>query len=241
MTSKTESDRRPSGGFVRWLLPALAFLWALPASSAAAKAPMVPSWSAVATLRAKTVGVFEKPGAKHPFVRFSSRNSDGAIQTFLVAGTLGKWVQIYLPIRPNGSKGWVKASQVNLARDDYFVQIELRRHRLTLFRAGRVIVREPVGVGRLALPTPRGLYYIVELLKQPDPRGPYGPYAFGLSAYSNVLYTFGGGPGQVGLHGTDAPTGLGRDVSHGCIRMKNASIKKLARLLPLGTPVRITR
>ena len=227
------------GRLVRRAFPVV-LLMCVAASPAVAKAPTVPKWSAVATLHVKSIGVYEAPGRKHPFVRFSSRNSDGAIQTFLVAGVLRNWVQIYLPIRPNGSKGWVKASQLNVARDDYFVHIQLRLHRLSVYRAGRLLDREPVGVGRSVLPTPRGLYYIVELLRQPDPNGPYGPYAFGLSAYSNVLYTFGGGAGQIGVHGTDDPAGIGREVSHGCIRMKNAAITKLARLLPLGTPIRIS-
>jgi lipoprotein-anchoring transpeptidase ErfK/SrfK len=73
-----------------------------------------------------------------------------------------------------------------------------------------------------------------------DRAGAYGPYAFGLSAHSNVLYSFGGGPGQIGLHGTNNPASLGTNASHGCIRISNAGITKLARLLPLGTPVTIS-
>jgi lipoprotein-anchoring transpeptidase ErfK/SrfK len=90
-------------------------------------------------------------------------------------------------------------------------------------------------------PTPVGLYYITELLKQPDPTGPYGPYAFGLSAHSDVLNEFAGRDGILGLHGTDFPQGIGTNVSHGCIRMSNHAITKLAHVLPVGTPVRITR
>jgi lipoprotein-anchoring transpeptidase ErfK/SrfK len=229
------------GGFVRRALPVLFLVAvAVAVAPAAAKGPSVPKWSAVATLRGKSIAVYERPGAKHPFLRFSNRNSDGAPQTFLVRGELKGWIQIYLPIRPNGSKGWVRARQIRLARDDYYVRIQLRRHRITVWRSGRVIFQQPVGVGRAVLPTPKGLYYIVEVLKQPEPTGPYGPYAFGLSGFSNVLYSFGGGPGQIGLHGTDDPSGLGHDVSHGCLRMRNSGITKLAHLLPLGTPIRIT-
>ena len=89
--------------------------------------------------------------------------------------------------------------------------------------------------------TPTGTYFVVELLQQASPSGVYGPYAFGLSAFSNVFYSFGGGPGQIGLHGTNEPERLGTDVSHGCIRISNAGITRLARILPLGTPVKITR
>jgi lipoprotein-anchoring transpeptidase ErfK/SrfK len=238
-----KSHLRAPGGYVRRALAVLVFFaFAVAPTPAGAKSPSVPNWSAVATPRGKSIGVYEQPSAKrHPFLRFSNRNSDGAVQTFLVAGRRGPWLQIYLPVRPNGSKGWVRTSQVKLARDDFYARIQLRTQRITVWRSGRVILRQPVGVGRASLPTPKGLYYIVELLKQPDPRGPYGPYAFGLSGFSNVLYSFGGGPGQIGMHGTNDPSGIGRRVSHGCIRMRNSVITKLAHLLPLGTPVRITK
>jgi lipoprotein-anchoring transpeptidase ErfK/SrfK len=227
------------GGFTRRaLVPVL--VAGVVVGAAAAKAPSAPKWSAVAIVRVKSVGVYERPGMKHPFVRFSNRNKDGAVTTFLVAGQRKAWYQIYLPIRPNGSKGWIRARDLKLARDDYYVTVDRSKRRLTVFRSGRVIMRQPVGVGRSVLPTPKGLYYVVELLKQPNPNGPYGPYAFGLSGYSNVLYSFGGGPGQIGLHGTNDPRSIGHEASHGCIRLRNAVITKLARMLPLGTPVRIT-
>jgi lipoprotein-anchoring transpeptidase ErfK/SrfK len=92
-------------------------------------------------------------------------------------------------------------------------------------------------VGDRATPTPTGRFYIVELIRTDDPRGAYGPYAYGLSAHSPVLARFAGGDGRVGLHGTNQPGLLGRDVSHGCIRVRNGAISLLARHLPLGTPV----
>jgi lipoprotein-anchoring transpeptidase ErfK/SrfK len=226
------------GGFVRRALLALLVFGAL-AAPAAAKAPPAPKWSAVVTAHVRSIGVFERPGMRHPFLRYSSRNRDGAPTTFLVRGERRAWFQVYLPIRPNGSKGWVRKRDVTVRRDDYYLTVDRGKRRLTVYRSGRVIMRQPVGVGRSVLPTPRGLYYIVELLQQPNPAGPYGPYAFGLSGYSNVLYSFGGGPGQIGLHGTNEPASIGRDSSHGCIRLRNAVVTRLARMLPLGTPVRI--
>jgi lipoprotein-anchoring transpeptidase ErfK/SrfK len=129
---------------------------------------------------------------------------------------------------------------VALALDPYRITVSLGRHRITVWKSGRSIASEPAGVGRSVLPTPTGVYYIADLLKQPDPRGAYGPYAFGLSAHSNVLYSFGGGAGQIGLHGTNEPGLLGANVSHGCIRVANSLITRLARILPLGTPVEIS-
>lgn len=65
------------------------------------------------------------------------------------------------------------------------------------------------------------------------------PYAFGISGHSDTLKKFAGGPGQLGLHGTDQPDKLGTDVSHGCLRLSNEVITELAETLPLGTPIEI--
>jgi lipoprotein-anchoring transpeptidase ErfK/SrfK len=187
----------------------------------------------------KSVAIYRSPGASKPFLRLSNPNADGVRLVFLVKQRVAGWEQVRLPIRPNGSTGWVRDASVNLVLNPYRVAVSLSAHRITVWNDNHVIRQEPAGVGRSVLPTPIGVYYIVELLKE-DPRGPYGPYAFGLSAFSNVLFNFGGGPGQIGLHGTDDPGALGTNVSHGCIRISNTGIAKLARLLPLGTEVRIT-
>ncbi len=94
-------------------------------------------------------------------------------------------------------------------------------------------------MGKSTTPTPPGEYYLTELIRPSNPDGVYGPYAFGLSAFSETLKSFAGGPGQLGLHGTNEPDKVGTDVSHGCIRLTNDVISKLARTLPLGTPVQI--
>jgi lipoprotein-anchoring transpeptidase ErfK/SrfK len=146
---------------------------------------------------------------------------------------------VRLPIRPDGSTGRVERRQVRLFTDDWQLIVTPAAHSLQVLRAGRVVETVPIGVGRGVSPTPVGSYYITELLRPPDPAGSYGPYAFGLSAYSPTLPDFAGGTGQIGLHGTDDPAGLGHDVSHGCIRVDNAVISRLAQELPLGTPVEI--
>ena len=157
----------------------------------------------------------------------------------LVRRALPGWLQVCLPVRPNQSTAWIRAAEVTLHYDAYHVDVSLRRHRLVLWRGDQVIDRQKIGVGRVVTPTPPGLYYIIQLFRLSDPGGPFGPYALGLSAYSNVLQSFGSGPGQIAIHGTNDPGGIGSDVSHGCIHVTNPEIARLAHLLPLGTPVRI--
>ena len=187
------------------------------------------------------VAVYSSPKARKPFLVLSNPTADGGRLVFLVKNRAPGWEQVLLAKRPNGSTGWVRDSAVMLGLDPYSVAVSLHQHRIVVRNGSRVILSARAGVGRSVLPTPTGRYYIIELLRQADPAGPYGPFAFGLSAFSNVLYSFGGGPGEIGLHGTDEPALLGGDVSHGCIRVSNAVITRLASILPLGTPVTIVR
>lgn len=195
--------------------------------------------SLVAQSRVPSIPVFDSPASTDPRLNLSNPNEDGAPRVFLVKTRREGWLEVLLPVRPNGSRGWVKESDVTLGNNPFRVKVELAAHRITVWKGPTLIAEEPVGVGKADSPTPGGEYYITVLVQPPTPNGLYGPYAFGLSGYSNVHQSFAGGNGAVGLHGTDNPAGLGKDVSAGCIRMSNEAITRLASLLPLGTPVEI--
>jgi lipoprotein-anchoring transpeptidase ErfK/SrfK len=195
--------------------------------------------SEVAHVRVRRLAVYRSPHAKHAELVLRKRDENGTQRAFLVRETKGDWVRVFLPTRPNGSQGWVKRRAVRVYTNGYRLVVRLRSHQLRLWRGDRLLARYPVAVGTRSTPTPRGLYYIVELLQPSDPSGSYGPYSFGLSAHSNVLKRFAGGDGRVGLHGTNQPDLVGSNVSHGCIRLRNAAVRRLAKILPLGTPVYI--
>ncbi len=163
----------------------------------------------------------------------------GVPLTFLLSQRAGAWLKVYLPVRPDGSQGWVRAADVTVAGVPYRIDVHRRALRLELYEFGRLIRTFPVGLGKSDTPTPGGVYYLKELLRPPDPQGFYGPYAFGLSGFSTVLHTFDGGNGVIGIHGTNDPASIGHRESHGCIRVSNRDIRYLAKRLPLGTPVRI--
>jgi lipoprotein-anchoring transpeptidase ErfK/SrfK len=116
------------------------------------------------------------------------------------------------------------------------VDVDLTSRLLTWRRNGAVMLQTPVAVGAPETPTPAGHFYVTDLLDTPD-GGAYGPFAIGLSAHSDTLSEFGGGDGQIGLHGTSDPSSIGQSVSHGCVRVPNEVVVQLATNLPLGTPV----
>jgi hypothetical protein len=99
--------------------------------------------------------------------------------------------------------------------------------------------REEVAIGDGETPTPIGEYYVRVKIKAIDPSTVYGPYAWGLSSHSDVLDTFNGGDGEIGIHGNNDSSVLGRDITHGCVRMDNDAITELTKTVTLGTPVDI--
>jgi len=197
-----------------------------------------PHRSLVATVTGASVEVFDSPEAGVAASRsFGNPRPSGAEQVFLVIGERGDWLNVMLPVRPNGSTGWIRGRDVTLAGHDYRITVELGAHKLTVFKGDGIFHEEAVGVGVENTPTPGGRFYTVELFASQKPA--YGPFAYGLSGYSEVLYDFAGGDGQFGIHGTSEPSGLGSDVSNGCIRMSNEGITRLAETLPIGVPVEI--
>jgi lipoprotein-anchoring transpeptidase ErfK/SrfK len=196
--------------------------------------------SLVAQAKPATMAIYAAPEDGQPASSLDNPNENGAPLVFLVKERQGDWINVYLPVRPNGSTGWVRAADVSVVSNPYSIDIALAAHRLVVRNGEDVVLDEPIGVGTTQTPTPGGIYYIKELLQPPEPDGPYGPYAYGLSGFSNVLDEFNGGDGVIGVHGTNEPEAIGTDVSHGCIRMRNEAILELVPVLPLGTPVHIT-
>ena len=204
--------------------------------------------SLVLTAAVPSVDIFDSATATTPTSQLANPIASGSPLTFLVDGLTSTRYKVLLPIRPNGSTGWVNPAQVTVLAHQYKVTVELNNHRITVTNGDQVIMKTKIGVGRATTPTPGGRYYIKELIRpcysdgkggacvQTD-NGPYGPYAYGLSGFSPVLTDYKGGRGEIGIHGTDEPEKIGTDVSHGCIRMNNDEIRKLAKILPLGTPV----
>jgi hypothetical protein len=150
----------------------------------------------------------------------------------------GTWVKVRLPILPNNSTGWVKRGalgSLHVTRDRLVVDRSATR--VTLYRNGAAVFAAPVGVGTRFWPTPRGEFYITEKMSGFG-NSAYGPVAFGTNARSAVLTDWPGG-GFIGIHGTNAPGLIPGHVSHGCIRLRNQTILRLARMLKVGTPLTI--
>jgi hypothetical protein len=147
------------------------------------------------------------------------------------------WVKIRIPGRPNGRTGWVRENELsNLKTVDTQLTIDRGRLKATLRKRGRTIWTSRIGVGAPGTVTPKGRFWIRERLRNLGGSPIYGPWAFGTSAYSETLTDWPGG-GVVGIHGTNQPQLIPGRPSHGCVRVPNRRISRLAKLMPIGTPV----
>jgi len=167
---------------------------------------------------------------------------------FGVVEQQGGWLEIQLPVRPNGTTGWVRAARVEVTSTSLGVEVSLSELRLRVVDSGTVLMDVPIAIGRPSRPTPTGSFTVTDIVPSTDPAGSYGPVALALDGYSEVLDTF---PGEnatespdarapvLALHGTNQPRSVGTAGSNGCPRLFNDDVVALARLVPAGTPVLI--
>ena len=242
------------------LVAAVLTVMSLAAGAQAAVAPIGPDpmenlvepGSAVTLSDEKKITRWAHATEKHP-VRVAADNSSPVItslrfatedkepEVYLVLdgkvdGAGDQWLHIRLPVKRSGSTGWVPAdmlSQLYVVRTQ--LTITRRTKKAVLYKNGRAIWRAPVGIGKAGTPTPAGDFWVRELLRGGN--GAYGPWAFGTSAYSNIR-EWRGAP-VVGIHGTNQPQLVPGAPSHGCVRVRNNKIKQLAKLMPIGTPIKI--
>ncbi len=113
------------------------------------------------------------------------------------------------------------------SRPVFSITINRSLHKLTLYRDSIVFKNYPVAVGKPSTPTPVGTFRIVN--RAINPGGPFGARWLGLNAPN----------GDYGIHGTNNPSSIGKDVSNGCIRMFNEQVIELSNLVSIGTVVKI--
>ncbi len=156
------------------------------------------------------------------------------------AGVL--WLDVRLMGRPNGNHGWIRADTAQLSETPYRIEIRRSTKTLRLIKAGRTKRTMKVVIGAAATPTPAGRFSLLDKLEVRDTGNFLGSWVLPITAYSDVLQTFDGGPGQIAIHGRGGASlaqPVGTAASHGCVRVENKNIARVAAAAPTGTPVDI--
>ena len=145
----------------------------------------------------------------------------------------GNWFQVRLPVRPNGSTGWVKASDVRIRKVPNRIVVDKSDHKLRAYKGDQLLMEIPAGIGTAATPTPVGEYYVDISIPFANTSGAYGAHMLSIAGFSEVHLNFGGGVGQLAIHGTNNRASVGVNSSNGCIRLYNESIQRLKDLAPI--------
>lgn len=198
-------------------------LWAIPVHSAAVYRGHSAASGTVGRLR-----MFTEDRFAEVYVALASHTD----------ATGREWIKVRLPQRPNGRTGWVAREALgDFKVNRLHLLIDRSRLRAVLRSRGKVVWQARVGVGKRGTATPAGNFYVRETFKvsgQPM----YGTFAIGTSAYSPTLSDWPKG-GIIGIHGTNQPGLIPGRPSHGCVRVRNADMAKLRKLIRIGTPIRI--
>jgi len=209
---------------------------------ASAVAPTLPtSYPAAGELVATRVAVRVSPDRSAKVIRLLQQfRSDYRLQVVLALGQANgpdgtAWFKLNLPMRPNGTVGWIPASSATLRPTLSRIVVHRGLRRIELFRGGKRLLRAKVAVGAPGRETPLGEFYVTARFVPDDPF--LGAFALETSAYSRLTEWPGGG--KVGIHGTSKPWLLGQAVSHGCVRVSNHTALALEHLAPVGTPISI--
>jgi lipoprotein-anchoring transpeptidase ErfK/SrfK len=209
---------------------------------ATAAAPAIPAtYPAAGELMANRVVARAEPDPAARIVRvFHQFRRDYRFQVFFALGQAtgtdgATWFKVSVPMRPNGRVGWVRAGTVALKPTPSRIVVHRGRRIIEVFRGERLVMRAKVAVGSPGRETPLGNFYVTARFVPGDSF--LGVFALETSAYSRLTEWPGGG--IVGIHGTSMPWLLGKAVSHGCVRVANATALKLRRFAPVGTPISI--
>jgi len=212
-----------------------------PATGLTVSGPMGPPWPTsftAADAAVSTVALYQAPGVPVPTGRtLSNPTHEGVPLIMLVRKEQGEWLQVQIQSRPNGATAWIKRADVTLRQVPNHVVIELGARRATVYHGAEAIWSAPMAPGKASTPTPLGSFYVDVIAKPTNPNGPYGLYQVSFSGFSNVYSSFGGGNGQVAMHGTNRPELIGTPASAGCVRFSNDDITAMLSLAPPGTPV----
>ncbi len=185
--------------------------------------------------------VFDAPDDGAPSMVLEATTMLGTPRVVQVLeGPVDGWMRVALPVRPNGSEGWIRDSDVTLFVVDRRIEVDLGDRTLRVIGPDGPMLETTVAIGSPANPTPVGEFFVTDSVILTEPAGPWGPWAFGLSAYSDTISEFNGGNGIIGIHGTNQPASIGHAQSLGCVRVPNDVALELGELISAGVPVRIT-
>ena len=94
--------------------------------------------SLVAQATVDSIEVFESIDSAEPKLQLDNPIASGGPLVFLVDEVADEWVKVLLPVRPNGSIGYVRADDITLSRHNYRIKVEIAETNLKILHRGEL-------------------------------------------------------------------------------------------------------
>ncbi|MGI8749088.1 MAG: L,D-transpeptidase, partial [Thermoleophilaceae bacterium] len=181
--------------------------------------------------------LYKKPGGKVR-LKISPKTEWDTPRVLGVVERRGKWLGVLVPELRNGQKAWVREDKVaKVSAVNWSLNADLSKRRMTVEHNGKTVRTMRIGVGRRDHSTPVGRYAVTDKLRVSDPSSPYGCCVLALSGHQTRLPAGWPGGDRLAVHATRDLSGLGKQVSLGCMRTDPRDTKWMLNRIPLGTPV----
>ena len=207
-----------------------------PEPTSASATPDTPFMVAVATV--DLLEVFDEPDDDEARWLLPNPGPGAGPRTLLVHDSEQDWLRVSVPVRPNGTMGWVRGGDVSTATYRARIIVDLYRGRLEAWEDGDLVAQGAIASGAEETPTPPGGFFVTEIREHTDPATGGTTWLIGTSAYSEVLNPTADGDPAVAILAVGDAAHLSQAISLGCVRIHPDVLERLA-LLPLGTPVQI--
>lgn len=194
-----------------------------------------PVWDG-ASATGPQVLLYQDAESPDPYFSLPNPTHEAQLLSFRVLDRANGRLRVLLPMRPNQSTAWVDETQVAIHPVEHRAVVDLSDHTLSVYRGLKLVFREPVATGTASTPTPVGTFY-ADFTQYPAPFPEYLNGMISLAAFSEVHQTFGGGIGQLAIHGWSDASVMGTSASNGCIRVTPDMIERLKPFFEPGTPV----
>ena len=199
---------------------------------------MIPAGSGHLDLMASPRGftVRDHPGGK--VIAHLRAETDWGSPTVVwsVARRGSDWVGVIATALGNNQVGWIDVNhdRPRMWRSELALRASLSKRTLELMRGSRVVRRMPVSIGAPSSPTPTGRFSVTDKLIPDRSVSYYGCCLIALSGHQPNLRPGWAGGDRIAIHGGGS---IGAAASAGCLHARDADLKRLMKIVPVGTPV----
>ena len=188
----------------------------------------------IATI-ARATRVYSRPGGRR-IATLARQTEFGTPRWLAVVEHRKGWLRVIATELRNGQTGWIRESRTRLEATPWAVQASISRRRVEVLKHGRVVRSFTVGIGKPSTPTLPGRFGVTDKLRYRGGSIAYGCCVLGLTGH----LPYPGNGSRMAIHGTSAPSSIGKPASFGCLRTAEGDMRWLLRNVWLGSVVKIS-